>query len=570
MVLAILTTANAEPLATSFTYQGELLVSGAPANGDYDFEFVLHDALNAGAVVGAPVAVEDATVTDGVFSVELDFGAMPFAGDQLWLEIKARDGASTGDYTGLVPRQKLTAAPYALHAESVADGSIGNQEIDSAQVQQRVSDFCPSGSSIRAVASNGTVTCHTDEEGPWLTNSISAPFVTGVTRVGIGTSAPAAALQIDAPLDTDPFRARVQSSTKLRVHTNGSVSVGTSSAGPENGLYVFGQTGLGTTSPGARLSLADSNWQFSLENNDTGGSEWFMGSSSDAWQTGGGKFVVSPTNSSGNAALTIDANKAVGIGTFSPESRLHVAGGSDVTPAGGGFITIGNTTSTHIAMDNNEIMGRNNGAAAQLAINAEGGLVTINSGGNVNDDSMDITGSLRIDSGQNSGIIIGRTTSNPTNSVLYPTIFEEGLVGFSGAPFWRMYSREFYARTALDYKTYSDQSIKKNILPISDALDTVLALQGVTYALDKHPFGQKKNASDEDIFRDQNQIGFIAQEVEQVLPQLVSMDETSGLRAVAYMGLIPILVAAIAEQQLQIEKQNEKIESLQHTLESIR
>lgn len=437
-------------------------------------------------------------------------------------------------------------------------------------LQPLVTQFCASGSSIRSISGSGTVTCETDDAGPWLTNSISAPYVTGTTRIGVGTSAPAAALQIDAAIDTDPFRARVQSSTKLRVHTNGSVSVGTSSAGQENGLYVLGPAGFGTTSPGARLSVADPNWQLSLDNTDTGGNEWFMGSSADAWQSGGGKLIFAPTNSSGNAALTIDSAKNVGIGTFNPATRLHVTGGSDVNAAGGGFLVIGNTTSSHIAMDNNEIMGRNNGFAAQLALNAEGGLVTVNSGGNVNDDAMDITGSLRIDSGQNSGVIIGRTTSSPTNSVIQPTGFEEGLVGFSGAPFWRMYSSEFYASSPIEYRTYSDRSLKRNVVKIPAALDTIMALEGVTYELLKHPMNNKKDSpelSDAEKFTRDHQLGFIAQDLELVLPQLVKEDEETGLKTVGYMGLIPVLVEALKEQQRQIDAQWDEIELLREQLQ---
>ena len=48
---------------------------------------------------------------------------------QLWLEIGVRDGSSNGGYQGLAPRQKLTAAPYALHAEMVAIDAITGAEV---------------------------------------------------------------------------------------------------------------------------------------------------------------------------------------------------------------------------------------------------------------------------------------------------------------------------------------------------------------------------------------------------------------------------------------------------------
>ena len=121
--------ANAAQLGTGFTYQGELTVSGAPANGEFDFEFALFDALSGGVETGSTLFLDDVTVTNGVFTVELDFGAGPFAGDQQWVDIAVRNGASTGGFTGLLPRQELTATPYALHAEMVAMDAIGAAEL---------------------------------------------------------------------------------------------------------------------------------------------------------------------------------------------------------------------------------------------------------------------------------------------------------------------------------------------------------------------------------------------------------------------------------------------------------
>lgn len=112
------TTVSAAPLGTGFTYQGELLVSNAPANGDFDFEFALFDAASGGSEVSTTQFVNDVTVTGGVFSVELDFGVGAFDGEQLWVDVSVRSGSSSGSFTGLLPRQRLTAAPYALHAAS--------------------------------------------------------------------------------------------------------------------------------------------------------------------------------------------------------------------------------------------------------------------------------------------------------------------------------------------------------------------------------------------------------------------------------------------------------------------
>lgn len=102
-------------LGSSITYQGLFMDAGSPANGVYDFEFRLFDALTGGSQVGVMVTVADLTVSEGLFTAVLDFGSV-FDDTALWLEIAARDGGSSGAYTTLSPRQPLTATPYALFA----------------------------------------------------------------------------------------------------------------------------------------------------------------------------------------------------------------------------------------------------------------------------------------------------------------------------------------------------------------------------------------------------------------------------------------------------------------------
>src|SRR5262245_61089616 len=100
------------PLGTAFTYQGRLTDAGGAANGIYDLQFTLFSAETEGAQVGPIVTAEDVAVTDGLFTVPLDFGAAAFAGSARWLEVAVRPGAG-GPFTVLVPRQALTAAPNA-------------------------------------------------------------------------------------------------------------------------------------------------------------------------------------------------------------------------------------------------------------------------------------------------------------------------------------------------------------------------------------------------------------------------------------------------------------------------
>ncbi|MFQ5805248.1 MAG: hypothetical protein ACE5I3_02220 [Phycisphaerae bacterium] len=110
------------PLGTAFTYQGQLKEAGSPADGDHDFVFSIFDAEIGGTQIGSDFPVDDWPVSDGLFTVELDFGAGVFTGDDRWLEVAVRPGASGDPHTVLSPRQPLTATPYALYALSGPGG----------------------------------------------------------------------------------------------------------------------------------------------------------------------------------------------------------------------------------------------------------------------------------------------------------------------------------------------------------------------------------------------------------------------------------------------------------------
>jgi hypothetical protein len=107
----------AAPLGSAFSYQGELRDAGAPANGLFDLELCLFDQL-AGASALACVSAADVPVENGLFSTAVDFGNSAFVGEQRFLELRVRPGASSGAYTPLAPRQLIRAAPEALRAAS--------------------------------------------------------------------------------------------------------------------------------------------------------------------------------------------------------------------------------------------------------------------------------------------------------------------------------------------------------------------------------------------------------------------------------------------------------------------
>jgi hypothetical protein len=105
----------ASPLvAQPFTYQGFLKDQGSPANGIYDFRFRLWTAPSGGVQVGPELYVDDVSVQNGLFTVQLDFGAV-WDGSDRYLEILVRLNDAFG-YWLLTPRVKINPTPYASFA----------------------------------------------------------------------------------------------------------------------------------------------------------------------------------------------------------------------------------------------------------------------------------------------------------------------------------------------------------------------------------------------------------------------------------------------------------------------
>lgn len=99
---------------TAFQYQGHLSDQGSPANGAYDLQFGLYDALTNGDQIG-PILTNSATcVSNGLFLVAIDFGSV-FNGSNYWLQLAARTNGG-GAFTVLTPRQPITSVPYAITA----------------------------------------------------------------------------------------------------------------------------------------------------------------------------------------------------------------------------------------------------------------------------------------------------------------------------------------------------------------------------------------------------------------------------------------------------------------------
>ena len=108
----------------AFTYQGRLLDGDEPANGSYDLRFTLANTPTNGNYIGNPLTNAPIRVSNGLFTVTLDFGGSVFDGSPRWLEIGVRTNGSSGPYTPLSPRQAITATPYAAFANTASNAAV--------------------------------------------------------------------------------------------------------------------------------------------------------------------------------------------------------------------------------------------------------------------------------------------------------------------------------------------------------------------------------------------------------------------------------------------------------------
>lgn len=158
-------------------------------------------------------------------------------------------------------------------------------------------------------------------------------------------------------------------------------------------------------------------------------------------------------------------------------------------------------------------------------------------------------------------------TSDTYNYGVWATGYVYGSGGFGAAGY---FSGDAWAYA---FPTISDQKFKKDVKDVSGGLDKIMALKPKTYAFKQEEYKDRMN------FDGRTHIGFIAQEVETVLPELVvkgyeparltEEERKNGVKkegiefkGVDYTGVIPVLVKAVQEQQAEIASLRAEVASL--------
>lgn len=281
-VLLALAAHTAHAQGTAFTYQGRLTDGGSPANGAYDLRFKLYDLATGGTLQGSPntVTSSNVTVTNGVFTVQLDFGSTAFTGGTRFLEIEARVhniDPNIPAYTLLAPRQELTPTPYAIRAAAagsapwsglsgVPGGFADNVDNDTtytagtglqlgggqfsvsfSSVQARVGSGCAPGSAITGIGIDGSVTCQTFGTGPSAGVSVTGttPSVTSRTVLALGYSTPTTLTNLTGGIDGQCV-VLINGGAAITVNNNANFSVngGTWTGNATNTLTVCRYGGL--------------------------------------------------------------------------------------------------------------------------------------------------------------------------------------------------------------------------------------------------------------------------------------------------------------------------------------
>lgn len=122
LILTLLIVNSIKAQTTAFNFQGRLNDGGNAANGRYDLQFKLFDALAGGNQINSTVDRPNLQVINGVFSTTLDFGGTAFGSGNRFIEISVRPNGSPNAYVILGARQQVLSVPFSARA-AVASNS---------------------------------------------------------------------------------------------------------------------------------------------------------------------------------------------------------------------------------------------------------------------------------------------------------------------------------------------------------------------------------------------------------------------------------------------------------------
>ena len=365
--LVLLSTLSLQPSTvfaqgTAFTYQGRLNVSTNPANGTYNLRFALFDALTVGNQVGSPLTNSPVSVSNGLFTVTLDFGAN-FPGADRWLEIGVRTNGS-GTFSTLSPRQKITPSPYAIYAAGASAAGISGT-IPTANLTGTYGSAVTFNNAANSFSGNGT--------GLNNVNAISlgglgaASFwvlggnvVTGGANLGTGDN---------QPLNLIAWNSRVLKLETRKLSLGGFDSlIAVNTLGGASGNVISNGVMGGTIAGGG------------AETNHLFGSEAAPNTVLDNFGTVGGGL----NNTAGYASTNFDATRSATVAggeNNTASSAWATVGGGRLNTASGNFLnTVGGGILNTASGDDATVGGGGYNLSSGYGATVPGGLLNLASG----------------------------------------------------------------------------------------------------------------------------------------------------------------------------------------------
>jgi hypothetical protein len=594
---------------TGMNYQGRYRENQIFITGRRAFQFRITN--NDGTVVYWKSPIVNLQVEKGLFNYVLHCSTVDWAGVSPFLEVRVGPEGTTNEnaLTVLLPREQIMSSAYAFYASSATYAAKAGSGGDSV-------DVSGSGTTNKIAKFTGSKTIGNSRIedaniGVIITTNVYIRTTVGSDRIifgatngdmftygGIYPGADTGGFNYSCRIDYSP--------------TNFYIGISTH-------LYVKGNVGIGTTSPIKKLHIVDTNGGIFFDASD---STFNRFKSTAVDPTIGKDLLISAQNPGNTPDLYIKSNGNVGIGTTAPQSKLDVNGNiqiSNATIPMGLMTEVGGTTPILNFSVNFREPNKNNtyrGAAFRIdtrdtyplfqwltrsaGSTTENVRMVLTEDGNVGigttipSEKLDVEGNLDMSNYQiknSSGISfpnsLGPNQAYTVNGAWlafgHPGVSED-FIGYRNNTFYFMDSpgggdtadprvviggyvgigttnpsyplhmgSGAYCSTAGVWTNASDIAYKKNITDLRYGLSEVLKLQ-------PREFDMKQDNS--------HQIGFIAQEIEKVIPEVVSGQE--GQKGISYGNLAAVLVKAIQEQQQQIQQQQQEIQKLKLEIEEIR
>jgi len=286
----------------------------------------------------------------------------------------------------------------------------------------------------------------------------------------------------------------------------------------------------------------------------TSGTDWRLGKA--VFGTGSNFTIAKHSGTTAAISINSSGNGYVGIGVNDASTPLEIngnvysstrfQGGNTLTGTAGGYACLGsNSSSVPIAISRDF----NPGSYPDLLVSSAG---NVSIGGNAQYSGTGVK-SFNIVGGDYpllafyNGTTLRTALISYSNNTLFHHAHSSAKWQFeNGTAVMGELSGSGTLTVKADVVAYgspSDKRLKENIKPIESALDKVSKLQGVT-------FDWKQSDSILDIKED---IGFIAQDVKEVVPELVRENE-DGMLSMRHQGIAPILLEAIKELKAEIEE----------------